>query len=256
MTNRARRRSEHVPKLGASLLAGALLFGVACAEMSQIDLGPLRGILDAPLSEGEIARGLKEALQVGTDRATSTLSAKGGFSNNPRLRLGLPDEMQGLASALRAVGLGGRVDALEDKMNEAAEAAAGEAVPVFTAAITSMTVRDAFAILNGDDDAATTYFEARTSDELRARFSPVVNGAMREVGVYSSLQDVLKAYAALPFSKPPAPDLGDYVTNAALSGLFQTLAEEEKKIREDPAARSTELLRQVFGSVSNRGTAN
>lgn len=239
------------PKRLVALIAAPLFFCVACEEMSGFDLGGLAGMVEGPPSESQVAQGLKQALTVGTDRATSRLSAPGGFADNPKLRLGLPEEVQSLASALRIAGLGGRVDELELKMNEAAEMAAGEAVPVFTSAILSMSIQDAFGILNGGDNAATSYFEARTSGELRSRFSPVVDGAMSQVGVYRSLQDMLVAYRALPFSKPAAPDLSAYITDTALSGLFQTLSEEETRIREDPAARSTQLLRQVFGSVSD-----
>lgn len=217
--------------------------------MSQIDLG---GMTSAPLSEEQVAAGLKQALQVGSDRATSVLSKAGGFSDDPLLRLGLPDELEPLASTLRNMGMGSTIDALELKMNEAAEAAVGEAAPVFGSAIASMTVQDAFAILKGNDDAATRYFEAHTSDELRTRFSPVVKNAMSQVGVYRSLENVFAAYETLPFSKPAAPDMASYISDGALAGLFQTLAKEEKKIRDDPAARSTALLRRVFGSAAAR----
>jgi hypothetical protein len=217
--------------------------------MSNIDLSQITGQTSAPLDEGTVTRGLQEALRVGTERAAGTLSAAGGFSDNQLLRIGLPDEYQRVASALRGIGLGGQVDELELSMNRAAEKAAGEATPVFASAISSMTVTDAFGILNGEADAATRYFEARTSDELRSRFTPVVTEAMSSVGVYQALQDVTAAYDALPFAKPPATDISAWVTDGALSGLFSTLAEEEQKIRDDPSARSSALLRQVFAQA-------
>jgi hypothetical protein len=230
-----------------------VLFGLGCAELGSIDLSGLPGVLDVPLSEATAASGLKEALRVGTERAASTLSADGGFSNDPLLRLALPGELDTLARSLRAVGLGGQVDALELSMNRAAERAAGEAIPVFASAIGAMTVPDAFDILNGESDAAPRYFEARTSEQLRARFSPVVQNAMEEVGVYRYLRNALTQYEALPFAKPAAPDIETHVTDRALAGLFTKLAEEEGRIREDPQARTTELLRRTFGRPAAGG---
>jgi hypothetical protein len=238
-------------KLTIGLLLAPTCLGLACAEMSNIDLSSITGQTNAPLTEDTVAAGLKEALRVGTQRSASTLSAAGGFSDNALLRIGLPDEYQRVASALRSVGLGGRVDELELSMNRAAEQAAGEATPVFASAISSMSLGDAFEILNGAPDAATSYFEARTTDELRSRFTPVVTDAMSQVGVYQALQDVTAAYDALPFSKPPATDISEWVTDGALAGLFSTLAEEEQKIRDDPGARSSALLRQVFGQAGS-----
>jgi len=224
----------------------ALMLG--CAEMQNFDLGSLAN--SAPLSESTVVSGLKEALEIGTERAASTLSAAGGFSGNSLLRIGLPDEYLQVASLLRSAGFGGAVDELELTMNQAAEKAAGEATPVFASAITSMSVSDAFQILNGPSDAATRYFEGKTSDALRARFTPVVTNAMEQVGVYQALQDVTAMYDRIPFAgKPAATDFTGYVTDGALSGLFSTLADEEKKIRDDPSARSTALLRQVFSQA-------
>jgi len=228
-----------------ALMPMVLLFAGGCETTPLADLGGLFG--SGPLNESTVASGLKEALRVGTQRASGTLSKPGGFSNNTLLRLTMPEELDTLAKSLRAVGLGSQVDKLEAKMNAAAEEAAAEAVPVFASAIRSMTVRDAFDILEGEKDAATQYFRAKTSDRLRERFAPVVNKSMTQVGLYHVYQDVVKRYEALPFAKPVAPDLEAYVTEKSLDGLFKTLAEEEAKIRADPAARTTELLRRVFG---------
>ena len=236
------------PFFARCLLLILAIGGLACAGFQAGDLFDHLNT-EAPLSEATVADGLKEALRVGTQRAASALSQPGGFSDNPLLRLAIPKELDRLADALRTVGLGGQVDALEATMNRAAERAAGEAVPVFASAIASMTVQDAFGILNGPENAATEYFRVQTSDALRARFSPVVSDAMREVGLYRAYRDVVTKYEALPFSKPVAPDLETYVADHALLSLFQTLSEEEGRIREDPAARTTHLLRRVFGSI-------
>lgn len=236
------------PSLVVLAIAWALPFG--CAQMQGVDFG---SILEAPgaASQPRVASGLREALRVGTERAVSRLSQQGGFSGVPRLRLGLPDDLQPVARSLRAVGLGGPVDDLERSMNRAAETAAGQAVPVFADAIAAMSITDALRILNGPDDAATRYFEARTSAALRTRFQPVVDTAMRETGVYRAYGQTRRYYDALPLAEAlgqdALPDLQSYVLDRTLTGLFGVLAEEEARIRDDPAARTTALLREVFG---------
>jgi len=248
MTQRTRTSALLTHRMVSTTLTALLASTFGCAEMQNFDLGSLAN--STPLSESTVASGLKEALEVGTTRAARTLSAAGGFSDNSLLRIGLPDGYLQVASLLRSAGFGGAVDELELTMNRAAEKAAGEATPVFTSAIKSMSVSDAFQILNGPSDAATRYFEDKTSGELRARFTPVVTTAMDQVGVYQALQDVTAMYERIPFAgKPAATDFTGYVTDGALSGLFSTLAEEEKKIRDDPSARSTALLRQVFSQA-------
>jgi hypothetical protein len=227
----------------------ALILSLSCAEMQNFDLSQVFSI-GAPPDEMTVANGLKQALEVGTQRTTTTLSAPGGFGSNPRLRLRLPGEMGTLASAFRRIGLGARVDTFEDSMNRAAEEAAARAVPVFSTAITSMSIADAFEILNGPDNAATVYFQERTSASLRREFSPVAASAMQEVGLYRAYREIVARYDAIPFTKPPALDLEAYITDQTLSALFAELALEEARIREDPAARSTALLRRVFGSVT------
>lgn len=221
-----------------------------CAGFEGIDLGSAfpAGVA-GPLDEATVASGLRQALDVGIQRTTTSLSASGAFGANPALRLRLPGELGRFAQTLRGVGLGGQVDALEDAMNRAAETAAGEAVPVFASAIGSMTIADAFAILDGENDAATRYFEARTSAELQRRFEPVAAGAMREVGLYAIYDDLRAAYDRIPLVKPASVDLEAYVSERTLAALFGRLAEEEGRIRADPAARTTALLRRVFGAA-------
>ena len=244
-----RFRSDALRSALALVAVSILALCSGCAELQGIDLG---GILatSGPLDQTTVANGLKEALEVGTRRTTSSLSAPGGFSADPRLRLRIPGRLGPFAEAMRRIGFGSQVDALEDSMNRAAEAAAARAVPVFANAIRQMTIADAFAILNGPEDAATTYFKERTSAELRRRFQPVVESAMREVGVYAVYRDLKARYERIPFAKPAAVDLEAYITQETLDALFSKLAEEEARIRKDPAARSTALLRRVFGAVS------
>lgn len=227
-------------------LAWLAALGMGCAELNAA-LPVLDTLLSGgALDEQTVAAGLREALQIGTDRATTTLSRDGGFSDDPVLRLSLPAELDGLSRTLRALGLGGQLDSLELAMNRGAERAAGEALPVFVDAIRGMTLADAFAILNGAPDAATQYFRERTSAELANRFSPVVGSALRQVGAYAIYDGLAERYDAIPFTKPPAPNLERYVTDKTLTGLFGALAEEERRIREDPAARTTALLQRVF----------
>lgn len=219
-----------------------------CAELQGVDFSQVLAA-GMPLDQTTVANGLKQALEVGTQRTTSTLSAEGGFSRSPALRLSLPGEVGRLAEVLRNVGFSSQVDALENSMNLAAEEAASRAVPVFASAISSMTIADAFQILNGPEDAATEYFKGRTSAELQSRFKPIAATAMQKVGVYTVYQDLVARYQQIPFTKPPAVDLEAYVSDQTLNALFGELAKEEARIRQDPAARSTALLQRVFGAA-------
>ncbi|MBJ19666.1 MAG: DUF4197 domain-containing protein [bacterium] len=149
---------------------------------------------------------------------------------------------------LRGVGLSAQVDALELSMIRMAEAAAGEAVPVFSRAITSMTIADAFQILDGPDDGATEHFRVRTSDALRARFAPVADEGMCRVGLFRTYEEIKTAYESIPLMTMPAPDLERHGADRALEGLFLDVSKEEARIRADPTAGSTELMRRVFGA--------
>ena len=199
------------------------------------------------LDEQTVIAGLKEALKVGTERAVLDTSSVDGFLGNALIHIALPEQYDGMAKTLRKVGFGRYVDELEVAMNRAAEKSAGEAREVFWSAITSMSVNDAFGILKGNDTAATDYFRDKTSAQLRQRFEPIVKAKMEEVGLYRVSNQVISRYKAIPFlEKPAVVNLDDYVTEKALSGLFTVLAQEEQKIRQDPAARTTELLKKVF----------
>jgi len=240
-----------MPKhVNTRVLAGLLLGGLICAA-SCATINP-RSLEEAifksgPLDEATVAAGLKDALRVGTERTANGVSVLDGFLGNALIRIALPEEFHDMAGALRTVGFGRQVDELEVAMNRAAERAAGEAKGVFWDAIKRMSIADAFAILRGDDDAATRYFRNATEDELRSRFGPIVHAKMEEVGLYRIYQELSGYYDRIPLVKKPAVDLDAYVTDRALGGLFTVLALEEKRIREDPAARTTELLRRVFG---------
>jgi len=199
------------------------------------------------LSAATTASGLKDALRVATEQAVESTSKTGGFLDNPQIRIPLPGKLETMATALRAVGIGAQVDELEVAMNHAAEKAAGEATPVFTKALTDMSFKDAAGILNGGDTAATRYFQKTTSAELKTRFRPIVDQAMAQTGVVKQYDALVASYASTPFASAPKLDLGGYVTDEALSGLFKVMGDEEKQIRKDPAARTTSLLKEVFG---------
>jgi len=200
------------------------------------------------LSEDEIVNGLKQALEVGTSSAVRNVSAIDGYFKNPKIRIPLPENVKKVENLLRTTGFGSQVDKFELSMNRAAERAAPEAKSIFWDAIKQMTFTDARQILDGADDAATKYFEGKTSGRLQQIFKPITHQAMSEVGAthyYQSIDDKIKT---IPFADRLRFDLDQYVTDKALSGLYVMLAEEEKKIRQDPAARVTDLLKKVFGS--------
>jgi hypothetical protein len=233
------------------LLLGLLPVAAACQGSS--GLAGLDGVLaglggpGGSLDSATVAAGLREALAVGTANAVETTSRTDGFWRNPAIRIPLPEALAPMASTLRGLGLSRQVDELELTMNRAAEQAAGEAAPVFLDALQGMTISDALGILNGGDTAATEYFRSRTSDELRTRFAPIVGDQMSRLGLVQLYDGLAARYAALPLTTTPPVDLRDYVTDRALGGLFTVLGQEETRIREDPAARTTELLQRVFG---------
>jgi hypothetical protein len=199
-------------------------------------------------SETEIVNGLKEALQIGTGNAVQIVSKTDGYYKNPKIRIPLPDAVQKTEKILRVAGYGSKVDEFELSMNRAAERAAPEAKTLFMDSIKQMTFTDAKKILNGREDEATLYFKDKTSPRLREVSKPIVRQAMGEVGVTKSYQDLEQSARSVPFAGAFSFDLDQYVTDKALDGLFLMVAEEEKKIRQDPVARTTDLLKKVFGS--------
>ena len=200
------------------------------------------------LSDDEIVNGLKQALEIGTSNAVKTVSQTNGYFKNPRIRIPLPENVKKVEKLLRATGFGRRVDEFELSMNRAAERAAPEAKTIFWDAIKQMSFTDARQILDGSDDAATQYFQDKTAGRLQKIFKPITHQAMSEVGVTHSYQSIDNKIKTIPFADQMSFDLDQYVTDKALSGLYLMLAEEEKKIRQDPAARVTDLLKKVFGS--------
>jgi hypothetical protein len=212
----------------------------------------LTGILDAfkgkKLDESKIVQGLKEALEIGTANAVKAVSKVDGFYKNPQIKIPLPETVQKAESVLRAVGYGPKIDELSLSMNRAAEKAAPKAKALFWDAVKAMTFEDARQILKGSDDAATRYFEGKTRGQLQQLFSPIVHKTMTEVGVTRTYQQLYAKVNTIPYAGRLNLDLDAYVTGKALDGLFYMVAEEERKIRKDPAAQVTQLLKEVFGS--------
>jgi len=191
--------------------------------------------------------GLKEALSVGTEKAVKTVSQADGYLGNPTIKIPLPEKVQKSEKLLRKVGLKKEVDNFELSMNRAAEKAAPQAKEIFIGAVKAMTFQDAKKVLFGGDTAATDYLKAKTSEKIYSAFKSIVSSAMNDVGVtksYKQLSDKAKLTRLL---KDESLDLDHHVTNKALDGLFYMVGQEEKKIRTDPAARVTELLKKVFG---------
>jgi hypothetical protein len=227
------------------------LFLVSCASFSMQDMGDLLSG-QAPLTQETVADGLREALQVGTERAASRLSVTDAFAGVAARRIGIPEELDTIASRLRSLGLGPQIDDFELRMNRAAEQAAAQAVPVFAQAVREMTIADAFAILDGPDSAATLYFQDRTTGALTQAFTPVVRGVMEETGVFRVYEDLVDRYTALPFTRAPSVDLVEHIVGRTTGVLFNELAVEERRIREDPVARTTDLLKRVFQEGARR----
>lgn len=198
------------------------------------------------LSTEEVTAGLKEALIKGISEGASKASAVDGYFGNPQIRIPFPPDVKRVEDKLRDLGLGGEVDKFVKTLNRGAEEAAKEAKPIFVNAIKSMTVQDAWGILKGDDDAATNYLIAKTSDQLSAKFQPVIKGALDQTNATKYYGDIINTYNKVPFVEKVNPNLDQYATEKALAGLFSLIAEQEKKIREDPVARTTELLKKVF----------
>jgi len=218
------------------------------------DLGGSGGASSAltrsALSQEEMVSGLKEALSVGVRRAMDILGKQGGFLNDAAVRIPVPESMRKVESGLRSVGQEKLADDFVTTLNQAAEQAVPKGVAIFSDAIGNMSLDDAKAILDGPDDAATKYFQKNTSGPLTDAMLPIVRDATNKVGVTATYKSVMdKAGVLTSLLGQKDPDLDGYVTGKALDGLFLKLAAEEKRIRENPVARSTELLKKVFGAT-------
>jgi hypothetical protein len=200
------------------------------------------------LSSSEIAEGLKEALTNGISKGSDLVSQVDGYFKNPEIKLPFPPEAKKAEDKLRQMGMGGEVDKFIVTLNRAAEDAAKEAKPIFVTAIKSMTIQDAASILKGQPDAATQYLKRTTSSPLKDKFKPVVKNSLSKVSATKYYSDLINTYNKIPLVQKLNPNLDDYATDKAIEGLFIMIAKEEKNIRANPAARTSELLKKVFGS--------
>jgi len=200
------------------------------------------------LSNDKIVAGLREALTVSTTNAVASTGRTDGFLKNEAIKILLPNKLRNVGSGLRLIGMGSEVDALEVGMNRAAEQAAPAAKKIFIDAVTQMSFADARQILSGGDTAATEYFQRQSSDQLSEAFAPIVHQALENVGVVRQYNQFMRNPMAASVANKQGFNLDDYVVGKTMDGLFYVMAEEEKKIRKDPMAQTSALLREVFGS--------
>ena len=231
---------QHKPTLALLALAFAL---PVPGQLDRI----LRGAGNRGESDSKAASGLKEALRIGTDRAVDLTGTTDGFLRNEAIKILLPQNLRTAEKALRLAGMGEKIDEFEVSMNRAAEKAAPAARAIFKEALLKMTFTDARKILTGGDTAATDFFKQKTSEQLTAAFKPTVESAMAESGVVKQYTQLTGGLRSLPFGRGQTFDITDYVVGKALDGLFFMLGQEEKKIRTNPAAQVTPLLKEVFG---------
>jgi hypothetical protein len=241
------------------LMAGILVAG---AQTAQAQFGDVlnkakKAINNTGVNTGgkgsytntEAVNALREALKIGTQNASGRLSTVNGFFGNQLIKILMPPEAKKVETTLRSLGMGNVVDKAITSMNRAAEDAATKSVPIFVNAITSMTIQDGVSILRGGSGAATNYLKGRTTAQLTTAFRPVIDQSLGKVGATKYWRELTTIYNQLPTVRQKInPDLGAYVTERALNGLFVTIAEEENKIRTNPAARISDILKKVFGA--------
>ena len=205
----------------------------------------------ADISNRDAINGLKEALTRGSQAAVTRLGVEDGFLRNDRVRIGLPPALRSAEAVIRSIGMGTQADDLVLRMNRAAEAAVPGARTLLTNAVTKMSVQDAKGVLTGGDDAATQYFKRTTSEPLAKQFQPIVKKAMEKVKLAEKYNEIAASGARFGLVKDEDAKLEDYVTRRALDGLFVAIAEEERKIRKEPAAAASAIIRKVFGAIRN-----
>lgn len=237
----------------SAFLSGSLIFaGCTASQVQQTIDGVLGATTGGPVTQGEVANGLKEALSVGISKGADIASQTDGFYKNGLIRISFPPEVQRVESTLRQIGLGGEVDKFIISLNRGAEDAAKSAKPIFISAIRSMTIQDAWGILRGEKDAATNYLRRTTTDQLTSAFQPVMQKSLDQVNATRYYGEIITRYNQIPLVQKVNPDLEAYATQKAIDGLFLLIEQEEANIRENPVARTTELLRRVFGA-QNQG---
>ena len=198
------------------------------------------------LSEDEVGRGIKEALTNGIEKGVNQLSKADGYFKDPQIKIPMPEEAKNVEEKLRKIGQGKKVEEAIESINRAAEDAASASKDLFINAIKNLTLKDVMNILNGKDDAATSYLNTNTNSALIEKFSPIIKASLDKVGATKHWSTVFTAYNAIPLVQKVNPDLTQYATKKAIDGLFIQIAKQELEIRKNPSARGTDLLKKVF----------
>ena len=231
------------------IIFSILFIGIAQTTTAQINLNKIKKALGGEsLSADEVALGLKEALTNGVSKGSDLVSQVDGYFKNPEIKIPFPPEVKQVENRLRQVGLGSEVDRFILTLNRGAEDAAKEAKPIFVEAVKQMTIQDAWAILKGEKDAATKYLQRSTSSLLKEKFKPIIQNSLNKVNATKYYGDLVNSYNKIPLTQKVNPDLDEYATDKAIEGIFVMIAKEEKSIRENPAARTSELLKKVFSA--------
>src|SRR5215510_1845712 len=245
--SRACNFARMTKRLGLSLISVFLISGEASSQIKLSDI--FKRVRSAGISENEAAQGIKEALSQGVTKAVLNLHKTDGFFGSDIYKVFLPPDSRRAETALRKIGLGNQVDKAILAINRGAEDAVGTAGPIFADAIKQMTLTDALAIVRGNSDAATQYFKQKTSQELIAAFTPSVETSLDKTNATKYYSDIANTYNKLPLSFDKFnPDLTSYVVGKAVDALFDQIAKEEANIRANPLARTTDILKKVFGS--------
>ncbi len=221
-----------------SLLIFVCLFSAAKVALAQL-----------PLSNAEVGSALKEALTQGVSKGADALSQADGYFKNPQVKIPFPPDAQRMEKRLREIGMGNDVDNFILTLNRGAEDAAKKATPIFVDAIKKISITDVMTILKGQPDAATQYLKKTTTSQLVGQFKPVIKASLDKVSATKNYNNLAATYNKIPFVKKVNPDLDAYTTDLAIQGLFLMIANEEKNIRANPAARTSDLLKKVFGGL-------
>lgn len=247
-----------IPSMKAAIIISAIALLFPAALLAQTDwmkmgqdlLGTAtQSPATAPSANtSQVAAGLKEALRVGSDTVVSKLGKLDGFNADPKIHIPLPKSFKTVQSTLQPLGMSYLLDDLELKLNRAAEQATPKAKALFLSAIEGMTLDDVMGIYNGPPDAATRYFQGKMSPQLAVEMKPVVDLALEQAGAVQAYDSVMGQYKTVPFVPDVKADLTGYVVDQGMNGIFHYLAQEEAAIRQNPAKRTTELLRTVFGA--------
>ena len=225
--------------LGSFGLLSSLIVAASAAAVSPL----------ASLSNQDAVAGLKDALLQGASKSVSQLGASGGFLDDPKVKIPLPDSIRRIETGLRLAGMGPQADELVVRMNRAAEMAVKESTPILTDAVKKMSVQDAKGILTGPDDAATQYFQRTTSAQLTQRFLPIVQQMTAKVQLAQQYDSLAGEAAKFGLVQQQDATLDGYVTRKAVDGLFVVMAEQERAIRKDPMGAATGMAQKVFGML-------